>query len=89
MNNPKITNVLLIALIALNSLFLLGWAVSSHHRHHEMCMRGNFRMHHGHGGGWAFHRGRGAYGEDNFRGFRHGHHRNFGEMRNSSMSGGI
>jgi hypothetical protein len=80
------TNVLLIALIALNSLFLLGWAASSHHRHREMCMRGNFRMHHGRGGSWAFRGCQNCCDYNNFRNSHHfGHHHNYGEMRNSSM----
>lgn len=42
MNSPKLTNVLLIALIALNALFLMGWAASSMHRN----MRGQeYAMH--------------------------------------------
>jgi hypothetical protein len=86
MNNPKTTNVLLIALIALNSLFLLGWVAMRHHRHHEMSMRGNFRMHRFQGRNWAFHGCQNCCEYGNFRNFHHyGHHRNYGEMRNSSM----
>lgn len=45
MNSPKLTNALLIALIAINSLFLAGWAVSAMHHRHEnrMAMYNEFR----------------------------------------------
>lgn len=44
MNNSKLTNALLIALIAINGLFFIGWIASSaHHRHnHSFAMRGQF-----------------------------------------------
>lgn len=36
MNSAKLINALLIALIAVNGLFLIGWAVSSaHHRQNQ------------------------------------------------------
>lgn len=37
MNNPKLTNGLLIAVIALNFIFLIGsFCKSMHHHHHNM-----------------------------------------------------
>lgn len=46
MNSPKLTNVLLIILIAFNALFLMGWVASLMQRHtprHEFAMRNQFR----------------------------------------------
>jgi hypothetical protein len=45
MNNPKLTNILLIALIAINGLFLAGWVCSSMHQRHmrEYAMHYKFR----------------------------------------------
>lgn len=50
MNSPKLTNALLIALIAINVLFFIGWKVTSmHHRHGQrIAMYMQFRgMHQG------------------------------------------
>ena len=54
MNNPKLTNVLLIALVVLNVLFLIGAHIHSHHRHQQFGNRG-FREERSIG--WAFHQG--------------------------------
>ena len=73
MNNPKLTNVLLIALIVLNGLLLLGWHMQSHHRHHHQFSYGRF---HGERRRYfAFHHGfnhhrhmNNSFGHDNERG---------------------
>jgi len=58
MNSFKLTNALLIALIAINGLFFIGWVASSIHRRHnhhfvmggKSCARRHrefaFRYHH-------------------------------------------
>ncbi|HTB07177.1 MAG TPA: hypothetical protein VK806_09515 [Bacteroidia bacterium] len=56
MNNPKLTNILLIALIVINGLLLLGWHMQSHRRHHHQFSYERFHGEHG-GRSWAFHRG--------------------------------
>jgi len=44
MNSSKVTNALLIALVAINGLFFIGWIMSSAHHRHNRCfaMRGQF-----------------------------------------------
>jgi hypothetical protein len=67
MNNPRLTNALLIALVAINALFLAGWMKSSMHRRHEnrMAMYNEFRgRRHD---SFSFHRRFGAY-----RGYQRG-----------------
>ena len=54
MNNPKLTNVLLMALVALNLLFLIGAHIHSRHHHHQYSNRG---FHEERVRGWAFHHG--------------------------------
>ena len=49
MNSTKLTNALLIALIAINGLLFAGWAMSTmhHHRHRgEFAMQNKFRGRH-------------------------------------------
>jgi hypothetical protein len=45
MNSPKLTNILLIALVVINGLFLARWVGSAmHHRHiNRMAMYNEFR----------------------------------------------
>jgi hypothetical protein len=70
MNNPKLTNILLIALIAFNILFFAVAHCSMHHRHsHRYDFRGRE-----HGSFGNFHRGFGAHRGD-YGGF-HGGFRN-------------
>jgi len=65
MNNPKLTNILLIVLIACNILFFAVAHCSAHHRHHRMYNDYGFRGRE-HGSFGNFHRGfkahRGDYG---------------------------
>ena len=43
MNSSKLTNALLIVLIAINSLLFVGWISSSvHHKHHRFAMHNQF-----------------------------------------------
>lgn len=62
MNNPKLTNILLIALIACNVIFFTGMHMAKHHRHHirEMAF---YHKHYGreHGSFGNFHKGFEAY----------------------------
>jgi len=61
MNNPKLTNALLIALVAINGLFLAGWIKSSLHHGHEnrIAIHNEFRgRRHD---SFSFHRSFGAY----------------------------
>jgi hypothetical protein len=74
MNNPKLTNILLIVLIACNILFFAGAHFARHHhRHHNNYSRNDFRGRE-HGSFGRFHRGFEAY-RGNYGGF-HGGFRN-------------
>lgn len=73
MNTPKLTNILLIALIACNILFFAGMHFSRHHHHHYNYSRNDFRGRE-HGSFGRFHRGFEAY-RGNYGGF-HGGFRN-------------
>ena len=56
MNNPKLTNVLLIALVVVNCFLLIGWAAGRHHHRMREKMWMSYRMHNWHRfAGWAFH----------------------------------
>lgn len=66
MNNPKLTNILLIGLIVCNVLFFAGFSMSrSHHHHHRFDSSYGFRGRL-HGSFGRLHRGfeasRGKYG---------------------------
>ncbi len=80
MNSPKLTNALLIALIAINSLFLLGWAASlTHYRHDDrFAMRNQFSGRH-HDDFRSFHHSFGA--SRNFHRGHNGHFRNREDSR--------
>lgn len=74
MNSAKLTNYLLVALIAINCLLLGGLMIKSHHRHTN-----KFAMHSFHGGNhdrFAFHNCFGGYSHNYHRGGHRGH-RNF------------
>jgi hypothetical protein len=80
MNNPKLTNALLIALIAINVLFLAGWGASAMHRRHEhrFAMYNKFRgrghdsftFHHRFGAYRGYHKGKYCGGFRNFNNSR-------------------
>ncbi len=75
MNNPKLTNILLIAIISFNVLFFMGWVMHSGHRHHnrQHFMYGSF---YGRGMGFRHHwqhRGMFVDGSHFHHGFRRGH----------------
>jgi len=80
MNNPKLTNGLLIALLSLNFILFLGWAATNHRHHHKNYASGWMRR----GGGerhnhyFAYHRGCRSWHE-NFRGSREGSRHHFRE----------
>lgn len=80
MNSPKLTNALLIALIAINGLFVIGWMTSAMHHRHEnrIAMYYQFHGRHYHDG-FSFHH--------RFEAFR-GYHRErcCGGFRNYSDS---
>lgn len=79
MNNPKLTNILLIALIACNVLFFAVAHCSAHHyRHYRMEYRYGFRGGE-HGSFGSFHRGFEAH-RGNYGGFR-------GGLRNCNCNG--
>ncbi len=78
MNNPKLTNILLIVLIACNVLFFAGMHFARHHRQHKDFSYNNFRGRE-HGSFGRFHRGFEAY-RGNYGGF-HGGFRNHYRMR--------
>jgi hypothetical protein len=91
MNNPKLTNALIIALVAFNVLFIVCWCAGSHHRHHhhyfgreQFFERENYGgdFHGGYAGGFGHHRG-------HHGGFRHhrGHHDGFGHEDGFANSG--
>jgi|GEM_PF-1304705 len=88
MNNPKLTNVLLIALLVLNCFLIVCLAGRRHNQHNRMQMYGMFGRHR-HGGEWAF-RHHHFYG--NFKNFHHmGGEREYenGHMENRQGPKGI
>lgn len=76
MNSPRLTNVLLIALVVINGLFLIGVTASAMHRRHESRVAMNyefrgrghdsFTFHHRFGAYRSYHRGRCCGGFRNF-----------------------
>jgi hypothetical protein len=80
MNNPKLTNALLIALVVLNCFLIVCWAGHKHREHNRMEMGGMFRGHHHHGEEWAFRHHHNHFNDD----FEN-HHRMRGEYENGRM----
>jgi len=79
MNNPKLTNWLIIALLAFNLLFLICWCAGSSHRHkHKYRSERNSGEHGFDGYHGRFHRG----DEDFQGGYRHNDH-GYGHERGS------
>jgi hypothetical protein len=91
MNNPKLTNVLLIALVVLNCFLIVCLAGHRHRQHNHMEMAGMFRRHHHRAGEWAFRHHHNRF-QGNFRNFHHmggeGDYEN-GRMENRQAPNGI
>lgn len=83
MNNPKLTNIFLIALIAINGLLLIGMIVNTHRRNgHRFAMHSPFN---------GRHRDEFAFRSHFGGGFHNHHRRNFGgeEHRNYNNFNGF
>lgn len=61
MSNPRLTNILLIALIAINGLLFIGWMASSMHRRQEHKMAMNYKFNGRRHDSFSFHHRFGAY----------------------------
>jgi hypothetical protein len=88
MNNPKLTNALLIALIAINSLFLLTWGMKSMHQQNSdrYAMRSQYYGRH-HDGFRSFHHCFGAsrnYHKGNYGGFRNHNNSRWNQFSNAN-----
>ena len=79
MNNSKLTNILLIALVAINGLLVMGLAASAIHRRHEHRIAMNYKFSGRRHDSFTFHHRFGAY-----RGYHRG--RCCGGFRNSNDS---
>lgn len=81
MNSPKLTNALLIALIAINGMFLAGWLTTCMHCRHERKIAMYYQFRGRYHDGFSFHHRFGA-----FRNYHRGHYGGFRNYNSSELN---